>query len=144
MKLHQLVYVSSAVRPVTAEDVARLLRGARKRNAIEGVTGLLLHSEGNFIQLLEGPKASVEKVFEFVKADPLHNGIIELLNEPCEAREFAGWSMGFRNAMGNAAIRGHFEEAVLAGHMERPGAGHSRALVLLNGFWDRERGAGIV
>ena len=95
--LHALVYVSSASHRVTAPEINHLLERARARNAQEHVTGVLLYSHGNFMQYLEGPAAGMAKVYEAIRADKLHHGIIELLREPIVSREFADWSMAFRS-----------------------------------------------
>jgi Sensors of blue-light using FAD. len=48
-----LVYVSSATRPFSREDLRVLLETCRKNNAELGVTGMLLYKDGNFMQ---GPR----------------------------------------------------------------------------------------
>ena len=95
--LHALVYVSSASHRVTAPEINHLLERARARNVQEQITGVLLYSHGNFMQYLEGPAAGMAKVYEAIKSDKLHHGIIELLREPIVSREFADWSMAFRS-----------------------------------------------
>ena len=48
------------------------------------------------MQFLEGPKEQVLEVMNKVKADPRHRGVIVLLQEEHEGREFEEWSMGFK------------------------------------------------
>lgn len=100
--LHALVYVSTAVRPMTLPDIDRLLEVARARNAKLRVTGVLLYDAGHFMQYLEGPAASMTRVYQLIKASSLHHGIIELLRERIDTSEFPEWSMAFRspNAFG--------------------------------------------
>lgn len=93
--LHAIVYVSSAVHVPSAAELERLLRRARERNAESEVTGLLLHHDGSFMQYIEGPRDALTVIFDIILKDPLHHRIIELMNEPVAAREFAGWSMAF-------------------------------------------------
>ncbi len=135
--LHALVYVSTATRSLSTAELSHLLERARARNASEGVTGVLLYSHGNFMQYLEGPAAGMSKVYEIIKADGQHHGIIELLREPIQSREFSEWSMAFRNisAFGTASppeIGVVFSEARSTG--SRPAsAGH----ILLSKFWNK-------
>src|SRR5471030_38236 len=93
--LNAIVYVSSAVQPVHRDDLDALLARARVRNLAEQVTGLLLYCEGSFIQYLEGPPAALLRIYASINKDPLHHGIIELLNDPVATREFDGWSMAY-------------------------------------------------
>jgi len=135
--LHALVYVSSATHLLSAAELNHLVERARARNTQEGVTGVLLYSHGNFMQYLEGPHSGMSKVYEIIKADPLHHGLIELLREPIEAREFSEWSMAFRNisAFGEANPP-EIDAVFLEARSVRPrpsSAGH----VLLSKFWNK-------
>lgn len=93
--LVSVVYVSSAVRPFAADDLVELLRRSRERNAREGVTGMLLHRSGNFIQAVEGPSQAIDALLERIDRDKRHTGIITILRRPIAQREFGEWSMGF-------------------------------------------------
>jgi hypothetical protein len=95
--LLQLVYVSSATKLLTEEEMAELLRAAREKNARLGITGLLLYNDGNFIQVLEGPKEAVLKLYETINADPRHKGVTTLTSQAVTERLFPDWSMGFQN-----------------------------------------------
>ncbi|MBE7158975.1 MAG: BLUF domain-containing protein [Rhodospirillales bacterium] len=92
-----LVYVSSAVGVFSSEDLVALLATSRRNNARDGVTGMLLYRQGNFMQVLEGEEEKVRAVHERIQGDSRHRGLITLLQQPIEARQFGGWSMGFRN-----------------------------------------------
>ena len=67
--LTQLLYVSTAVSPFDAPALAELLRKARDHNERAGVTGLLLYKAPNFMQVLEGPEASVDRLFSNTGVD---------------------------------------------------------------------------
>ncbi len=53
-----LTYLSSAVDPLSTEDLTRLLTHARAKNERLGLTGMMLHSAGSFIQTLEAPRTT--------------------------------------------------------------------------------------
>lgn len=97
MALITLVYVSSAVRLMTATDLIELLRGSRERNQKKQITGLLLYRDGNFMQALEGEENAVDSLHEHIRGDPRHRGLITLIRQPIRERIFDNWSMGFRN-----------------------------------------------
>ena len=92
-----LVYVSSATRPFSGEDLRVLLVTCRKDNTELGVKGMLLYKDGNFMQVLEGDEKAVRGLYERIAADPRHSGEITLQQGFAEGRQFPGWSMGFRD-----------------------------------------------
>jgi hypothetical protein len=94
--MYALIYVSSAVRRLTDDDLELLLRESRENNVRVGITGLLLYKDGNFMQLLEGTKEAVLAIMEKIKKDPRHQGVKVVLEEEKQNRDFSGWSMGFQ------------------------------------------------
>ncbi len=137
--LHALVYVSTAVRPMTLPDIDRLLEVARARNAKLHVTGVLLYDAGHFMQYLEGPAVSMTRVYESIKGSSLHRDIIELLRERINTSEFPEWSMAFRSAnafgMSHPAQQGDLLSQRLAPSREPVSA----ARLFLAKFWARGR-----
>src|SRR4028118_630971 len=92
-----LVYVSSATRPFSGEDLRVLLETCRKNNAELGITGMLLYKDGNFMQVLEGDEEAVRGLHARIAADPRHRAEITLQEGFAEWRQFPDWSMGFRD-----------------------------------------------
>ena len=97
-QLYSIVYVSSATRRLVPSDLDDILEGARVNNRANGLTGLLLHSNGNFMQLLEGPLAALEGALARIRASTRHHQLIEFMREPIAVREFPEWSMGLSQA----------------------------------------------
>ena len=95
MKIYYNVYVSSAVNLMPTEDLLKLLSSCRKNNSRVGITGMLLHKDGNFMQALEGHEKEVRNLHEKIKKDPRHRGIITLVEGYTDSRQFVDWSMGF-------------------------------------------------
>jgi len=93
--LQQLIYVSSAVGDFGTDDLDSILRASRKNNPAANVTGLLLFHDGCFFQALEGPGSEVRRIYEIVRQDPRHSGVIVLQDKPCAQRAFANWAMGY-------------------------------------------------
>src|SRR5688572_22130192 len=91
-----LTYVSSATELMTVPQLLDLLADIRPTNESLGLSGLLLYSDGNIIQVLEGPQSAVESTFAAILDDPRHKDVILMLREPIEERAFPDWSMGFR------------------------------------------------
>lgn len=93
--LISVVYVSSAVKQFSAEALVELLRRSRERNTREGISGMLLHRSGNFIQAVEGPAPAIDALLERIGRDKRHSGIITIIRRPIGQREFGDWTMGF-------------------------------------------------
>ncbi|RYG33919.1 BLUF domain-containing protein [bacterium] len=94
-KLVQSIYVSAAKRPMTEDELARLLAVCRTNNRRDDITGILVYFEGSFMQVLEGPQESVRRMMEVVGGDPRHCQVTLLTEEPVEERSFPEWTMGF-------------------------------------------------
>jgi hypothetical protein len=101
-----LVYVSAALEPWSQEDLLALLTLARERNAIRGITGMLLYDHGGFMQALEGPRAAVQDLAAAIRRDPRHRSMIVMLDVPRAERYFPAWSMGFRDVADAPAPEG--------------------------------------
>lgn len=92
--LFMLVYLSALSARMSDAALEALVRASRERNAREGITGVLLHSEGSIIQCLEGPEAAVRATFARIARDPRHGGIFLAVEEPIGDRTFPNWLMG--------------------------------------------------
>lgn len=86
--LHRLVYMSTAVGVLRADELDRIYLRAKSANSRAGITGLLLFYEGVFLQVLEGPAAGVMSLAERIRRDRRHSGVITLESQPIKARTF--------------------------------------------------------
>ncbi|MGD0987621.1 MAG: BLUF domain-containing protein [Candidatus Sulfotelmatobacter sp.] len=95
--LISMVYLSTAVFPFSSQDLIDLLAKSRENNTALGVSGMLLFKENNFLQVLEGERGQVLKLFNKIKKDPRHRRVTTLSQEDIVQRDFPDWSMGFNN-----------------------------------------------
>lgn len=93
--MYRIIYLSTAVRPFTEEEISSILMKSRKYNEEHHITGVLLHIEGDFLQVIEGDEIIVKQLFEKIKLDPRHKGVICVFNGRIKVRNFKDWSMGF-------------------------------------------------
>ena len=133
--LYAIVYVSTAARPVSLNDLIPLLESARRRNQQEGITGVLLYADQRFMQYLEGPAGGLSRVYDIIKAHPLHYGLIDLVREPIAGREFADWSMAFHMAGAFGKSSPAEQDALLARQLSGLSQRTSKACSLLSRFW---------
>ncbi len=94
--IHTIVYASSARWHLSEIELENILKRARINNTASGISGLLLYSGGNFLQVLEGAKDVVEKLYDRIERDNRHTGVMRLMEITSQERNFDGWSMGYR------------------------------------------------
>jgi len=132
MEMHQLLYVSQAARDIPASDLDDILVAARANNPARGLSGMLIHIDGGFLQVLEGERDQVMQMYGRIAEDPRHTHPRVLVDRAVAARSFPGWSLGYEHLKGaRAEMAGMFgivREAI-AGHLS-PGAGRVVATML--------------
>ncbi len=96
--LVRLLYASRAVAPVGADVLPAILRSCKAHNPPLGITGVLCFSDGIFLQVLEGGRSAVSRLYHRIAADPRHTDVELLSFDEIAERRFAGWSMGQVNA----------------------------------------------
>lgn len=96
-RLYRMFYLSRATRQMTRGELEDLLEGARVRNSTRRITGLLLYERGNFAQVVEGPRRTVEHLFQSILKDPRHSNVAVISQWEIDHRDFDGWTMGYSN-----------------------------------------------
>lgn len=97
--LIEVAYCSVATRVMNADDLRGLLEVARRRNAMLGVTGMLIYSNRTreFLQLLEGEEEAIDVLMAAISEDDRHMSMDVMYRGPIERRSFDDWSMAFRS-----------------------------------------------
>lgn len=98
MELHTLVFMSTALRAFTDAEISELSVVSACNNERWGITGLLIYCDGNFIEVLEGPRTAIDQAFGRIARDPRHSRIEVLLSAPITERNFSKASMGVLNS----------------------------------------------
>ena len=92
--LVRLMYASRATETVRPEALNAILKKSTTNNPSIGVTGVLCSSGEIFLQVLEGGRSQVSKLYNGIAQDPRHHDVVLLSYEEIEERSFAGWAMG--------------------------------------------------
>ncbi|HSM22011.1 MAG TPA: BLUF domain-containing protein [Rubrivivax sp.] len=92
--LVRLMYASRAVAATDQDSLLAILRKSKTNNPALGVTGVLCYSEGIFLQVLEGGRSAVNRLYNQIATDKRHTQVELLHYEEIGERRFAGWSMG--------------------------------------------------
>jgi hypothetical protein len=93
MPVVELVYSSVARPGLTSAELRSVLRTARAHNGGTGITGMLFHGNGAFMQALEGSRSAVNALYNHIVQDPRHSQCEVLHYRENTARRFAEWSM---------------------------------------------------
>jgi hypothetical protein len=71
------LYRSEATEPFGESDLYDVADGARERNRRRRITGALFYESGKLFQWLEGPRKTVNELFEKIGRDPRHFDVRE-------------------------------------------------------------------
>jgi hypothetical protein len=98
--LFQVLYSSIATDHLDVQTMRDLLAHARERNALLGISGVLIHypESGEIVQVLEGPRAAVLALLEKLRADPRHRRMVVHFEAAIRDRDLGSWPMGFLSA----------------------------------------------
>ena len=113
----RILYLSQAIPTVTDTQVRDILESSRRNNPAIGITGVLVHGGGTFMQVLEGPEASTLRLYVKILDDRKHGNCRIIHISPASERMFPTWSMGeiksdplqFQHL---AALRAHRVESI--------------------------------
>ena len=92
--LVRLLYASRAATSDDPDVLGVILKQSRHNNPKMGITGVLCCSGGTFLQVLEGGRSTVSRLYNRIAGDPRHDDVVLLNYEEIAERRFAGWSMG--------------------------------------------------
>ena len=90
-----ITYVSSAVPKFSETTLLNLVDQSQKINERLGITGILVYSDGNFMQVIEGADLPTLALYERIRRDVRHRDVITVHHQPIEVCEFQGWSMAY-------------------------------------------------
>ncbi|UYZ64682.1 BLUF domain-containing protein [Hymenobacter weizhouensis] len=93
--MHHIIYQSAETAPLSDAELRQLLQHWRAYNHSQGITGILLYSEGQFLQIIEGGEAEVQALFERIERNYRHVHVVKLADGPIPQRCFTEWSMGY-------------------------------------------------
>ena len=92
--LVRCLYASRAAVPTDGQALQSILAQSRRNNPKFGITGLLVFSNGHFIQVLEGGRQDVCRLFSRIVGDARNTGVEILSFKEIAERRFGNWNMG--------------------------------------------------
>lgn len=91
--LTTLIYRSQLNASCRSAQLAALVERARIRNTGLNITGILLSNGHEVLQILEGAEESVVKLFNQIREDKRHTGVVELMRDYGPRRRFENVGM---------------------------------------------------
>ncbi|MBF0367993.1 MAG: BLUF domain-containing protein [Magnetococcales bacterium] len=95
MDLMHVIYTSIFKEGLSSDALENILEASRKNNEENGITGVLIYSDGLFMQLIEGRRDKIESLIEKIKHDHRHYSLSIVVKEEIFQRSFPDWSMAF-------------------------------------------------
>lgn len=74
-------YVSTAIKDLPPDEVVKILEETQIRNKKHGVNGLLIYSDGNFFEVIEGEEIKIKNLFKIIREDTRHKNIIMIFEK---------------------------------------------------------------
>jgi hypothetical protein len=90
----RLLYCSQAKAESNQKTVDEILLSSRKNNKTAGLTGVLIHGGGLYMQVLEGPEQAVLRTYVKILEDKRHTDSRIIHISPVKERLFNNWTMG--------------------------------------------------
>lgn len=134
----RLVYSSVARAGLDLGHIKGILREARAHNTAAGLTGMLCFGDGQFLQVLEGGRSAVSRIYNKIILDSRHTDAEVLESCAISARDFPKWSMKL------VAIEGTARRALLppeSPNFDPRSMTGPRAMDFLRALVELERGA---
>lgn len=98
MPLARIMYYST-VNPAVPPDLRALLAVSHKNNLRNGITGFLFFNTTYFLQVIEGERAVVNKLYRLISTDHRHTNLVLIGASDIAERAFPAWLMGLREGM---------------------------------------------
>ena len=105
-----LVYLSAAVTWFSGKELRDMLATCRANNSRDGITGMLLYKDGNFMQVLEGEETAVRALLHRISGDLRHRSLVVIDSGTASTREFGAWSMAFTDLSANTSTPDGYSE----------------------------------
>ncbi|WP_286761208.1 BLUF domain-containing protein [Salegentibacter sp. UBA1130] len=92
---YAISYVSTANPALSETEIQNALDFSKDWNNNHNITGILLYSQGNFFQVLEGEEQILKDLFNRIKADERHHNVITIFQKSIPNTRFDGYQADF-------------------------------------------------
>lgn len=92
---YAISYVSTVNPALSEHEIQQALNFSKNWNNDHDITGILLYSQGNFFQVLEGEEQLLKDLFKRIKADERHHNIITIFQKEVPDEKFNNYEASF-------------------------------------------------
>ncbi len=101
-----ICYVSTSNESMNTNELKQLFDFCTSKNIKQGISGVLLHNSGNFLQYFEGTKEEIKNLYYTkIKKDTRHKNIITIFEKEINNQYFTGYNAGFTSIIERNQIR---------------------------------------
>ncbi|WP_303317036.1 BLUF domain-containing protein [Flavivirga abyssicola] len=93
--LKTICYISDSCQEESLNTLKTLFSKAKKNNLKFNITGILIYSNANFLQVLEGDEISVNDTFKRISLDTRHRNLFKVIDIHTQQRIFEDYNFGF-------------------------------------------------
>jgi len=90
--MHRFVYVSTAARPLSAQQIADFAGACHRNDRRAGLTGLLVVHQGRVLHILEGDEAAIQRRVQKLQDDVRLTEMEVLQSREVKMRAFVDWT----------------------------------------------------
>lgn len=94
-QLVELIYSSLPIIAFREADIRIMLEQIRPKNKAMDVTGMLVFANMQFLQVLEGRRRDVNRIFQSITHDARHHEVNLISVRNIATRRFGEWDMAF-------------------------------------------------
>lgn len=92
---HTLCYISKQKDSLSSSNLEDLFQFVVETNTTLNISGVLLHNNNFFLQVLEGDKDSIQDLFAKIRRDQRHHELLLILNQKVDNRIFNNYEATF-------------------------------------------------
>ncbi len=92
---YTICYLSKQAVALKDSELENLFKFILETNPTMNITGALLQNNNFFLQVLEGDKEIIKNLFEKIRRDKRHTGVLLILNQKIEKRIFKNYDANF-------------------------------------------------
>lgn len=91
--MHRIIYRSTSTQPIDWALIHEILEASERNNTEAGLSGILLATDREFLQVLEGETPAVASTFQRISEDERHTAVEVIVDRVVPDRLFGQWAM---------------------------------------------------
>ena len=94
MRLRRIAYTSKSKEAFSKRNLLDLMHESRTYNTLDDISGVLIHRQHHFLQIIEGEPKAVDNLLSRLRRDKRHSDFKVIIDSPVDKRLFSNWAMG--------------------------------------------------